>query len=354
MSRIVIGQYTNILPEQKTKIKATINKTYPPKIHCLYYFYTMIIIYRNETSPQFNIAAEEYVLKHFTEDVLMLWQSEPSVIVGKHQNIMAEVNLKYTLRNNIPVIRRISGGGTVYHDFGNLNYTLIKTETNRERLIDFKNFLEPILHFLKNLDLNTGFQGKNNLVVNGRKFSGNSAHVFKNRVMHHGTLLFDTDLDKLEKVIGLSKATITDKAIKSIRATVTNIADELPVKMSFTEFKRSLTTFLFNYYNIKTQLNFTEADRAAINTLINEKYATAQWTYGYSPAYKFENQIGGNHLKLHVKKGFIEMITIEGSLQNFSSLFLNRLHQYESIKNIVEKEKINLAQKQLLFSLFGF
>jgi len=313
----------------------------------------MIFINRKETNPYFNIAAEEFALKHFDEDVLMLWQSAPSVIVGKHQNLIAEVNLGYTHKHNIPVIRRISGGGTVYHDLGNLNYTLIRTEADRERLIDFNRFSTPIVEFLKTMGLKAGFEGKNNLVLYGKKFSGNSAHVFKNRVVHHGTLLFNTDLNELEKVIRPVKASIKDKAVKSVRATVTNISEHIP-DINYNIFSQNLTQFLIDYYSIDNIYSFSTQDVKSINKLVDDKYLSPDWNYIYSPAYEFEKSFEGNYLKIFVKKGLIESVEMEGSLRSFASSLIGVMHRYDAIAAIAERLAVDNVQKQILLHLFGF
>ncbi len=314
----------------------------------------MIFIHRPETNPFFNIAAEEYVLQHFDDDVLMLWQCSPAVIVGKHQNMVAEVNMRYTRQNQIPVIRRVSGGGTVYHDLGNLNYTLIKTEPNRERLIDFKRFSTPVMEFLRTLNIHADFEGKNNLVIKGKKFSGNSAHVLKNRVMHHGTLLFNTNLENLEKVIRPPKANIADKAIKSVRATVTNISSELPSSITFEDFRQKLTTFLLDYYQITNFYDFSKQDITEINWLVQEKYNTVQWNYGYSPYYEFENTLADFHLFMKVKKGLIEEVVLKGVAQSVSDSFKGKMHRYEDIHRTIEQMNVPVDTKNILWELFGF
>ncbi|HEY9115846.1 MAG TPA: lipoate--protein ligase family protein, partial [Bacteroidales bacterium] len=200
----------------------------------------MIFIYQPETDPFFNIAAEDFLLKNSPDDFIMLWQNKPSVIIGKHQNTFAEVNLDFVNKNNIPVIRRMSGGGTVYHDLGNINFTMITSENNPEKLIDFRKFTEPLILFLKSLGIEAAFESKNNLKVNGKKISGNSAHVKKDKIMHHGTLLFNTNLRNLENSIKPPKTNITDKAVKSVRATVTNISKELDDKMPIEKFRFEL------------------------------------------------------------------------------------------------------------------
>ncbi len=314
----------------------------------------MIFITRTETDPFFNIAAEEYVLKHFTDDVLMLWQSRPSVVIGKHQNLVAEVNLNYTRQNNIPVLRRISGGGTVYHDLGNLNYTFIRSEENRERLINFKAFSKPVIEFLKTLGIKAEVQGKSNLVVDGKKFSGNAAHVFKNRVLHHGTLLYSSNLDELEKVIRPANAQINDKSIKSVRATVTNLADKLKDPLTIKEFSEQLARFLITFYNIDKSYSFTLHDKEAVRMLMNEKYGTVDWNYGYSPAYEFENRIGNASLLIKVKKGKIEYAEIKGFEPINQTHFTGVMHRYENIKDVIDKHPLSDVPQQTLLHLFGF
>ncbi len=314
----------------------------------------MIFINRTETDPLFNIAAEEYVLKHFTDDVLMLWQSRPSVVIGKHQNLVAEVNLNYTRQNNIPVLRRISGGGTVYHDLGNLNYTFIRSEENRERLIDFKAFSKPVIEFLKTLGIKAEVEGKSNLVVDGKKFSGNAAHVFKNRVIHHGTLLYNSNLDELEKVIRPANAQINDKSIKSVRATVTNLADKVKNPLTIKEFSEQLARFLITFYNIDKSYSFTQQDKEAVRMLMNEKYGTVDWNYGYSPAYEFENRIGNASLRIKVKKGRVEHADLKGFEPINQTHFTGVMHRYENIKDVIDKHPLSDVQQQTLLHLFGF
>lgn len=284
----------------------------------------MIFIERPETDPFFNIAAEEYIFKNFSEDVLMLWQSEASVIVGKHQNTLAEVNLDFINKHNIPVIRRISGGGTVFHGPGNLNYTLITTNQNREKLIDFHKFTKPVIDFLSTLDIKAEFEGKNNLKIANKKFSGNSAHVYKNKVLHHGTLLFNTDLKILNESIRPSFATVEDKSVQSVRATVGNIKEHLSYEMSVEEFKRAYKKFILKYYQIDEIEDITNSEKKSIQLLANEKYKTREWTFGYSPKYASVStmEIGGQQteVRLKVLKGIIKEASIEGQTDEINRI----------------------------------
>ncbi|PKP36179.1 MAG: lipoate--protein ligase, partial [Bacteroidetes bacterium HGW-Bacteroidetes-15] len=177
----------------------------------------MLCIYHRNSNPYFNIASEEHLLKRFTDDIFMLYINSPSVIVGKHQNTMAEVDYHFALENDIKIVRRLSGGGAVYHDHGNLNFCFIRNG-KEGALVDFKGFTKPIIEILGKLGVEAKFEGHNSLTINGLKFSGNAEHIFKQRVMHHGTLLFSSDLQALANVLYVSIDKYSDRAVKSVRA----------------------------------------------------------------------------------------------------------------------------------------
>ncbi len=317
---------------------------------------SMIFIRLPRTDPFFNLAAEEYILRNSREDVLMLWQNEPSVVVGKHQNVVAEVNMDFVRENNIPVIRRISGGGTVYHDLGNINITQITTSGKQENLIDFRKFSQPVMDFLKQFGLKAAFEGKNNLVVNGKKFSGNSAHVFKNKVMHHGTLLYSTDLERLEKVIHPGSSHIVDKSIKSIRATVGNIADFLEHPVEISVFKARLEQFLIGYYHINKILDLSGEEQKAIEKLVQEKYRKWEWNMGYSPKYAIagerDTEYGKFQVDLHVREGKITDIALffEGKkLEKIEQKLLGQKHDKVHLRKILADNRFSEVIINTLF-----
>jgi lipoate-protein ligase A len=303
----------------------------------------MILIHQPETDPFFNLAAEEFLLKYSPDNLIMLWQSNPSVIVGKHQNTFAEVNLDFVNKNHIPVIRRMSGGGTVYHDLGNINFTMITSETDTEKLIDFRKFTEPIILFLKKLGVEATFEGKNNLKVNGKKISGNSAHVMKNKILHHGTLIFDTNLKNLENAIKAPKTNITDKAVKSVRTTVTSISREVNGKMSKEEFMFILRRFLVNYFKVQVIYNLSDIEKLAIEKIAHAKYRKWEWNYAYSPAYQIAKEVIINHKPIkicfQVKSGLIEDLEI--------SFYENEKLSNKIIKNLsgIRHDKETISQK---------
>lgn len=307
----------------------------------------MIFIEKNSTNPYHNLAAEEVILKNVAEDTVMLWINSPAVVLGKHQNAMAEVNHPFVREHDIPVLRRISGGGTVYHDTGNINLSIVTTVEQTDRMIDFVKFAAPISRFLADMGLNTSYYGKTNLGVNGRKFSGNAAHVFKKKVLHHGTILFDSNLDMLEKSLHPTPARITDKAVKSVRADIINLKELLPDISSTGEFVSQFKAFLLDYFDIQAQRTTSDYENQLIATLVKEKYSTPEWNYGYSPSYTYVKSGLWHHeeitLKLEVKKGIIVDLHLESKEissvihQKIRELFIQIPHHPQAIK-----QKLNL------------
>lgn len=325
----------------------------------------MILIRRPDNDPYFNLAAEEYFLRNSSDDIVMHWRCRPAIVAGKHQNLMAEINLGMVCEKNIPVIRRISGGGTVYHDEGNLNYTLIRSEERKDRMIDFRAFTKPVISFLDLSGINARFEGKNNLVVNGKKISGNSAHVYRNRVIHHGTILFDTNLENLNQSISPNIENMEDRAVQSIRAKVTNISSHLDSKIPIEEFESEFEKYLINYFSINEIRDISFKERKAIDALVREKYRSWDWNFGYSPDYTFSSTIRHDKTaitcRIMVKKGMISSISfIDGNgeskkLKSLSDKLIglphdpNQLDPY--LRKLVNNEKYIRLLQELLFNL---
>lgn len=305
---------------------------------------------RLETDPYFNIAAEEYLLKAATADTFMIWRNKPSVIIGKHQNTSREINHPFIESRNLPVIRRITGGGTVYHDLGNINFSFIYTD-RKENLVDFRYFTKPVILFLQKLGLDAGFEGKNNITVDGIKVSGNSAHIYKNKVLHHGTLLFNTDLVALEKAIADREEHYKDKSVRSIRSSVTNISDLLTIKISEEEFIYLFQKFIFSYFPGAFMDGLNSVENESISRLVEEKYKKYEWNFGYSPEYKYDKswktREGGFSISLVVKDGLI--LTAEIASPEINSLFLRTIADL-LIGSLHEKKSVSERLKNLTFA----
>ena len=226
----------------------------------------MISIRNQSNDPRFNLALEEYVFYHFNPDqeYVILWQNEPSVIVGRNQNTIEEINYKFIKEHNINVVRRMSGGGAVYHDLGNLNYTFI-VNSDQDVSSNFKKFTEPVVSALAKLGVQAAFSGRNDITIDGRKFSGNAQHYAKNRLLHHGTILFNSDLSVVQEALNVKIDKLQSKGIKSVRSRVTNVYPYLKEKITVDEFKDTLLKFILNDDEYKERYILTEADLAAVN-----------------------------------------------------------------------------------------
>jgi lipoate---protein ligase len=274
----------------------------------------MLCIQERYTDPYFNLAAEEYVLKNFTDDCFILYRNEPSIIVGKHQNTLAEINLRHVRDNKIKVVRRLSGGGTVFHDLGNLNFTFI-VSGKEGHLVDFRRFTKPILEVLHKLGIEARFEGRSNLTINGMKFSGNAEHVYKQRTLHHGTLLFSSVMADLSDALKVDPIKYTDKAVKSIRAKVTNISEHLSHPMDVTEFSDMIMEHIRENYHGNRSYTYTDDDIKAIEHLRDEKYRQWEWNFGYSPKYLFEKTMHTPRANLvfhiSVEKGIMKEVRLQ-------------------------------------------
>lgn len=240
--------------------------------------------------PHFNLAAEEYLLTNCkpNESYFLLWQNEPSIIIGKHQNTLEEINTGYVEENNIHVVRRMSGGGAVYHDLGNLNYSFI-IGNGQQDLFDFKKFTYPIVEMLRQYGVKAEVSGRNDMTIEGRKFSGNAQFIRNSNLLHHGTLLFNSDLERLQDALKVSNDKIISKGIKSVRSRVTNILEHMEEKLGIDEFWEQLSSHIADQNEQWEQLKIGEADIAQISRLGDQKYRTWEWKYGASPCFNYRN-----------------------------------------------------------------
>lgn len=326
----------------------------------------MLCIHHRGTDPYFNIATDEYIFKHLKEDCFMLWRNDNAIIVGKHQNTLAEINIDYVKEHGIKVVRRLSGGGAVYHDLGNLNYSFTKTGENSE-VVDFKKYTLPIIEVLQNMGVNARFEGRNDLTIDGKKFSGNAEHVFKNKVLHHGTLLFTSEMKNVSGALKINPLKYSDKAVKSVPKRVTNISDHLKVPISLEEFTQKIMDHIVSTHDDCVLYEFTKTDLAAIKKIRDEKYASWEWNYGKSPEYDFKKGIrtdGGTlEMNLNAEQGIIKKVKIYGDFFNekdISEIELaleNVPHEEEKIRNVFDQFEIGryfhgMTTKDLLKAMF--
>jgi lipoate-protein ligase A len=275
----------------------------------------MLCIHHHSTDPYFNLAVDEYIFKHIDEDCFMLWRNDNAIIVGKHQNTLSEINVDYVQEKGIKVVRRMSGGGAVYHDLGNLNFTF--TKTNQEAgQVDFHLYTQPILDVLKELGVNAEFQGRNDLVIDGRKFSGNAEYILKNKVLHHGTILFSSHMPDISGALKVNPLKFKDKAVKSVPKRVTNVMDHLSEPISLEDFTQRVMNHIVNTHEGCHPYTLTETDIKAIEKIRDEKYRQWDWNYGHSPDYNFQQGVRsqGGTLEMHldVHKGVITKCRIFG------------------------------------------
>ena len=240
------------------------------------------------TDPAFNLALEQYVFDHMdrSEEYFMLWQNENTIVVGKNQNTFAEVNQKAADEKGVRVVRRLSGGGAVYHDLGNLNFTFILDAKNAADL-DIRLFCQPIAELLQSLGVPAEVNGRNDITIEGKKFSGNSQYLKQGRIMHHGTLMLNSDLSVVSAVLQVKEDKFQSKAAKSVRSRVTNIAPYLKEELTIEQFKKLLLKHILKNENAQPYV-FSPEELAAIEKIKTERYDKWDWNYGYSPAYSVE------------------------------------------------------------------
>ena len=241
--------------------------------------------------PYFNLALEEYVFERMdkSKSYFLLWQNDNTIVVGKYQNTAEEIDQAYVDAHHIRVARRLSGGGAVYHDKGNLNFTFIVDRADAPGL-NFKIFVEPVIRALARFGVHAAFTGRNDLTIDGMKFSGNAQYARRGRLLHHGCIMLDSNLTSVADALRVKEAKFDSKAVKSVRSRVTTINAHAPAPISMEDFKGALKECAMASGELEP-CTLTEADLAAIRKLRDEKYATWAWNYGFSPAYDMRREM---------------------------------------------------------------
>ncbi len=273
--------------------------------------------YWNErTDPAYNLALEEIMSEQADAPFAMLWRNRPAVIIGRNQNACREFDSAYARERGIAVVRRMTGGGAVYHDLGNLNYSLFAFETDaNRRYIDFAPFAGPVLSALRALGVQAEFSGRNDILVDGRKVSGSAKRVHAGRILFHGTLLFDVDFEAMAAVLTPPRAKVEAKGVASVRARVANLNDFLP-GIDRDTFRLAMERELLRQFGLKEPLPILDNWKREAERTADERYRSWEWNYGESPDFTFERTgrfpCGTLTVHLDVHAGIIRRAAFRG------------------------------------------
>ncbi|WP_203293628.1 lipoate--protein ligase [Luteirhabdus pelagi] len=267
--------------------------------------------------PHLNLALEEYIVRNFNggQDYLLFYINEPSIIIGRNQNTLEEINHEYVEEKGIHVVRRVSGGGAVYHDFGNLNFSFI-TDHDIKSLNNFKKVTAPVVKVLHDMGVQAEMKGRNDVVVDGRKISGNAQFSTGKRMLSHGTLLLDSELGEVANALNVKMSKIQSKGHKSVRSRVANISEFLDEKMDILSFRSKILKGLYDDRDDFETYHLTDTEWKKVHALKEEKYDTWDWNFGRSPKFNIQREkrfdAGTVDLRIFVEKGVIEELTIYG------------------------------------------
>ncbi|MED1748745.1 MULTISPECIES: lipoate--protein ligase [Bacillus] len=297
--------------------------------------------------PMINLAIEEYCLKYLDpeETYLLFYINQPSIIIGKNQNTIEEINTKYVEDNGIKVVRRLSGGGAVYHDKGNLNFSFI-TKDDGDSFHNFKKFTEPVIKALEKLGVKAELSGRNDIMADGRKISGNAQFATRGRIFSHGTLLFDSEIEHVVSALNVKKEKIESKGIKSIRSRVANISELMDQKMTTEEFRKILLSYIFDTDGDVPRYQLTEKDWQKIHEISQDRYQKWEWNYGRSPKFNLQHSkrfsAGSIDLRLEVKKGMIQDCKIfgdffgVGDIADIEKRLIGQQYDRKTISDVLE------------------
>ncbi len=318
----------------------------------------MIFVVSKSFDCYFNLALEEHFLNDRTDDVFMLWQNDNTIVIGKNQNTLSEIDIDFVKENDIRVVRRITGGGAVYHDMGNVNFTYI-TNASDSWECDFSRFTKPVINALRALGLSAEMSGRNDIVANGRKISGNAQTVVNGRLLHHGTLLFNADMTILGKALKPDPTKIQSKGIKSVVSRVANISELLGREICVDELINLIGA---EVKKVHGACNYEPSDNdiRCASLLADEKYRKWEWNFGYSPKYTFTKKkrfkCGMIEACLSVSDGIITDAHFYGDFFGMADISLlakalcGKYHRFEDIKTVIDTFDLSTFFGELMSS----
>lgn len=325
----------------------------------------IIYLETGSLDPAYNLSFEEFVLNHRTVgNYLILWQNANTVVIGKNQIAEAEINHAFVDEHQIKVIRRNTGGGAVYHDLGNLNYSFI-TDAGDVSQLNMQRFTALIVQALRNLGLQAESSGRNDILIEGQKVSGAAQQLSGGRILHHGTLLFDSDPDMVSGALHADPLKFQSKSTQSVRSRIGNIRSFLPTDLSLYDFWRYLKEALTT--NGFTQQSLSSQELAGVEQLKREKYDTWEWNFGYAPQYNFSQKrrwMGGTvEVHAHVEHGVVSSIAFYGdflaprSLEEVVQLLVGIPFDRSAFSRVITEDQISrcfgsISKQELLDTIF--
>ena len=271
---------------------------------------------QNQHQPQVNLALEEFLLRHMTDEpeLLLFYINEPSVIIGRNQNSIEEVDPTYIEENGVHVVRRLSGGGAVYHDFGNLNFSYISGAS--ENLHNYERFIRPVIEVLNKLGVPAELMGKSDVFVDGKKISGNAQYASRGRMVSHGTILFDTNIQHMMQALNPRQAKIESAAVQSVRNFVTNVKDYLAPNFLIEMLRQELIEGIFSTaYPPEAMLS--DSDWEEVEKIRADRFGSWDWNYGRAPKFNIQKTgefpAGKLDVRIQVEKGIIDEIRFFGT-----------------------------------------
>ena len=318
----------------------------------------MLFVVNDNLNPHYNLALEEYLLRGLKKPAIMLWRNSKSVIIGCNQNASLEINEKFALENDITIARRITGGGAVFHDLGNINYTIISE--NVQNVGQYDSFTSDLRGFLKELGIDTTLSGRNDILLNNSKICGNAQAIKGDMLIHHGCILFSTDISKLSGALKVNELKYKYNGIKSVKSRVVNIVDFIEQKLTPEKFLAKFKDYLIKNNNLEVY-HLTEKDMECVDKLYKEKYSTYDWIFGESPKYNFKNAIKTNagvvEINLEIENSIIKKAKIFGDFFNLEDIKVleqklvglshTRAELVKNIKNI-DKFILNLTDEEFV------